>query len=719
MMFSIIIPTYNRPYLTKIAIESVLQQTFSDFELIVVDDGSDNSFDELSKFEIRDSRLKIIRHEKNFGVSAARNTGIKAASGEWICFLDSDDRFLKDKLEKTKKYIEQFPEYSIFHTQEVWYSNNKLLKQKKKHKKPDGDFFEQSLKLCCVGPSTVCIKRSLFHKYGYFDETLLSCEDYDLWLRFSISLPIKLIPHALTIKQGGHKDQLSAQHSLDKYRIISLNKLLKSKTINKAQTNLAKIEYNNKLNIYTLGCWKNTNPEGILELLKPLLNIKFNLNSKREMKRLIFELMVLNKLEHTIIIEIIGQLMQCNLSGKDKIQQLKTLLIIQRFPMTSKNIGLQSSHVYLPELQDKQQNIYHPTLPFTPESIYVENEVKNCELQQNIQKMFPKIKIKYLDKYSQAIDQLKPSVETFKKPHLFIIKEHHDFLKACPCTKKHLGCGYWILNLGFGCPFDCSYCYLQQYQNVPGILLPANLDDFLNSFDNFYKKINKTIRIGTGEFCDSLALDHITNYSKKLVPFFANKNVLFELKTKSNNIENLLSMPGAKNIVISWSLNPQSFIDKEELAVASLLERLKAAQKIQQHGYSIAFHFDPIVPFDTWKSQYTEVIDMIYDNVKPHVAWISLGTLRFTREMKGFMEQRFQESKIVYGELLLGDDKKLRYPEFMRTSIYKHMQKQIRKHDKHSPIYLCMESKKIWEQFLPQSNTTTEVEKMIIKKMPT
>ena len=110
---------------------------------------------------------------------------------------------------------------------------------------------------------------------------------------------------------------------------------------------------------------------------------------------------------------------------------------------------------------------------------------------------------------------------------------------------------------------------------------------------------------------------------------------------------------------------------------------------------------------------------MIYSYVKPPLAWISLGTLRFTREMKGFMEQRFPESKIVYGELLLGEDKKLRYPKFMRIPIYKHMIKQIESHDKQTPVYLCMESKDVWEKSLMNVNSARDVEKMIIEKMLT
>ena len=240
------------------------------------------------------------------------------------------------------------------------------------------------------------------------------------------------------------------------------------------------------------------------------------------------------------------------------------------------------------------------------------------------------------------------------------------------------------------------------------------MDDFFNKFDNFYKKINRPIRIGTGEFCDSLALDHITGYSTQLINFFRDKPVFFELKTKSANVENILNTPGAKNIVISWSLNPQPFINKEELCAASLAKRLDAAKKVQAKGYSLSFHFDPIVYSENWEQLYQEVIDQIYSKLNPPFAWISLGTLRGTRKLKNAAEQRFPESKIWYGELFLSNDKKLRYPKFMRKQIYKSMIKLIRKHDTKTPVYLCMEDIDCWQAMDRKITSTVEVEQYLL-----
>ena len=265
-----------------------------------------------------------------------------------------------------------------------------------------------------------------------------------------------------------------------------------------------------------------------------------------------------------------------------------------------------------------------------------------------------------------------------------------------------------------GCPFDCSYCFLQQYTNFPGIILPANLDDFFNKFDDFYKKIKHIPRIGTGEFCDSLALDEITEYTTKLINFFSNKDVYFEFKTKSSKIKNILACPPAENIIIAFSLNPQLIITKEEIGTASLKERLAAAQKIQEKGFSLSFHFDPIIYTAEWEKDYKKLIDILYSRLKGPFKWISLGTLRGPRKLKDVVEQRFPKSNIFYGELFMEKDNKLRYPKFLRKQIYKNMIKWISSYDKKTPIYLCMEDRNTWQAIGKKFNSSRRIEHYLV-----
>jgi glycosyltransferase involved in cell wall biosynthesis len=250
---SVIIPTYNRGRVIKEAIDSVLAQDYTEFELIVVDDGStDHTSDVLDSYR---NVIKVLS-QKNKGVSAARNRGIAEASGKFIAFLDSDDLWLPQKLSTQVEFFNKTPDALICQTEEVWIRNGLRVNPKKRHKKPSGMIFKLSLELCLVSPSAVMIKRSLFDRVGEFDETLPACEDYDLWLRISSRFPIYLVDTPLIIKRGGHDDQLSSRAGLDKFRIKAIEKIIKSGFLSDDQHQAAVKTLKKKCDIYAAGCRK-------------------------------------------------------------------------------------------------------------------------------------------------------------------------------------------------------------------------------------------------------------------------------------------------------------------------------------------------------------------------------------------------------------------------------------------------------------------------------
>jgi len=455
--------------------------------------------------------------------------------------------------------------------------------------------------------------------------------------------------------------------------------------------------------------------EGLKQTIQSQFDFSPNKNQLRDIERLFFEIIRREHIGLTVLVSDLKSKAPLNkYYGRNKFFALKEALIKRRFPLTALRQKIDTKKVFSSKLRSPLADNYRPSLPFKPLKIFVEKDVRDSYLVDNFKRSFPDVEIQELNYYSDYLKTNKFSISQLKKPLVFIVKEKWDFIKPCPCTKNHVCCGYWVLNLGFGCPFDCSYCFLQHYTNFPGLLLPGNIDDFFKQFDDFYKNLKKPIRIGTGEFCDSLALDDITSYSKKLIPYFEGKNVLFELKTKSNNIANLLDINPPLNIVISWSLNPSFIGEKEELGAASLEQRLLAAKKIQDKGYKIAFHFDPIIHFQGWKKEYKELIDKLYSLLKPPFAWISLGTLRSNRELKNIVESRFENSDIFYGELFLGEDKKLRYPEFIRRKIYETMIKYIKQYDQKTPVYLCMENKEMWGILGKELDSTPQIENYLL-----
>jgi glycosyltransferase involved in cell wall biosynthesis len=223
---SVVIPAFNRWRLLAEAIDSVLAQSYRDFELIVVDDGSsDATASELAKLA---SRLQFFVTERR-GVSAARNLGVSHSRGYYIAFLDSDDLWLNSKLERQTRFMDEHPEFHICQTDEIWIRNGVRVNPRAVHQKPSGDIFSSSLELCLVSPSAVMMTKALFDRTGGFDEAFPVCEDYDLWLRISAQHQVPLIPDRLTIKRGGHADQLSRSiWGMDRYRILALQKVLRS-----------------------------------------------------------------------------------------------------------------------------------------------------------------------------------------------------------------------------------------------------------------------------------------------------------------------------------------------------------------------------------------------------------------------------------------------------------------------------------------------------------
>jgi glycosyltransferase involved in cell wall biosynthesis len=252
---SVIIPTFNRAMKTARAVASVLYQTFTDYEIIVVDDGSqDNTEAVMRQFE---GRIRYVVIPSNQGVSAARNRGIKESQAPWIAFLDSDDYWLPRKLEMQVAFFEERPEAVICQTQEIWIRNGRYANPKKRHRKPSGDIFEPSLRLCLVSPSAVMMRRSLVEEVGPFDEELPVCEDYDLWLRIACRYPVHLIGDRLLIKEGGHADQLSSRYQgMDRFRVQALVKLMQSGHLAPRQQEALLKELSLKCRIYGMGCVK-------------------------------------------------------------------------------------------------------------------------------------------------------------------------------------------------------------------------------------------------------------------------------------------------------------------------------------------------------------------------------------------------------------------------------------------------------------------------------
>ncbi len=265
MDVSVIIPTWNRRELLQRALASVYAQTVEPGEVLVVDDGS--SDDTAAMVRHRFPRAKLLGGAQNRGVSAARNLGIAAAEGRWLAFLDSDDAWREDKLERQLAALAAVPERRLCHTEEIWFRNGKRVNPRRRHQKRGGSIFRHCLPLCAISPSSVLIEKQLFAEVGTFDESMPACEDYDLWLRITAREKVLFVDEPLTIKYGGHEDQLSRRvEALDRYRIRALTKVLRSGSLTVADRRAARETLLAKIDIYTKGARRRGRLDEVAEL---------------------------------------------------------------------------------------------------------------------------------------------------------------------------------------------------------------------------------------------------------------------------------------------------------------------------------------------------------------------------------------------------------------------------------------------------------------------
>ena len=432
--------------------------------------------------------------------------------------------------------------------------------------------------------------------------------------------------------------------------------------------------------------------------------LRLGINKINELARLVYEISRRENMSFEDVLECAGISAILNKTGSGylaKFSSLKKFLLERRYPNA---FGESDFSAYFSRLKTQKDKTRKYKGGFYPERIFIERKAEEYPLARRVRELYSGIKCETIDSLKDFRKNDTPAPFDLKKRDLFIAVEKWDFVKPCPCTKNAVRCGYHVINLGFGCPYDCSYCYLQQYSNFPGIVLDANISDYFPLIDEYLKKYSpKKIRIGTGEFTDSLALDRLTGYSKELVPFFAGKNAILELKTKSANVENLIGLDHGGNTVVSWSLNPQRLVEEEEPGAAPLSERFAAAKQCSGAGYGIGFHFDPIIHYAGWENDYERVVNEMFDAV-PDPLWISLGTLRFHRTLKEVIEARSPDSGYIYGELTLGSDKKMRYYELLRREIFTKMRSWIKKRNDSSEVYLCMEGPGMWRNTLGKTS---------------
>jgi|SRR5579862_5371443 len=353
-----------------------------------------------------------------------------------------------------------------------------------------------------------------------------------------------------------------------------------------------------------------------------------------------------------------------------------------------------------------------------PDSLWIERSEDRSVLAQRLRARLPQVPVHVLGDVRAA----EPADMHDGKRRLVVQRHRGTFLQHCPAgTTGMVCCNYLVVNFAANCPFDCSYCFLQDYlKNNPAMKIFSNVGDGLAEIDAVLRAHpGRTFRIGTGELADSLALDHLTDLSCELVAFFARQaNAVLELKTKSACIENLLGLDPRDRVVVSWSLNPRTIITREEPGTATLEERLTAAARVQAAGYRLGFHFDPLIAHDGWEAGYRDTVDTVFSRIDTRrVAWVSLGSLRMTPSLKAAIKCRPQHAAILDSELVPGPDGKERAWRGLRVKMYRQMLHWLREVDAQMPLYICMEPAGVWEKVFGETPPDREVGRRLVASL--
>lgn len=334
-----------------------------------------------------------------------------------------------------------------------------------------------------------------------------------------------------------------------------------------------------------------------------------------------------------------------------------------------------------------------PHLKKVVKNVLVERAVSDSPVVSALRERLLEASFTFVDKVPESSRKISGLLE--------VVHFKGRFWRSCPGTKIYECCGYQIVHIGTQCSLDCTYCILQSYFESPNLRIFGNTEDLLaevQAVPSFSPQ--KLFRAGTGEFTDSLLLDPWTGLSEHLVPLFARiPNAVLELKTKTDHVAQLEKLNHGGHTLVSWSLNADDVIPSEESRSAPLKARLRAAQRCADWGYFLGFHFDPMIDYPGWREGYRRTLHALFDAVDPsRVVWISLGAFRFMPELKGIIQQRHPQSRIVTGEFIRGMDGKMRYFRDIRIALYTFMVDEIRTWDPSLTVYLCMEGPWIWKR---------------------
>jgi len=291
-----------------------------------------------------------------------------------------------------------------------------------------------------------------------------------------------------------------------------------------------------------------------------------------------------------------------------------------------------------------------------------------------------------------------PLVAPKRNPQRISIAESdRKVLGDCPVySEKLVCCQLKTIDAVQNCAFGCSYCTIQTFYGDE-VSIDGRLKEKLKSAVFEPEKFH---HVGTGQSSDALVWGNKGGILDDLMDFARdNANVLLEFKTKSSNIKYFEEHQVPQNIVCSWSLNTETIVNNEEHFTARLDKRIASARKIADLGIPLAFHFHPIVWYEGWKEEYSELAQRVLATFKPEeVLFVSFGSVTFIKPVIQKLRASGHQSKMLQMEMVPDPHGKLSYPDDVKVEIFQTMVDLFKPWDKKVFQYLCMERAYFWDR---------------------
>ena len=329
-----------------------------------------------------------------------------------------------------------------------------------------------------------------------------------------------------------------------------------------------------------------------------------------------------------------------------------------------------------------------------PDRIYIEKHLIDHPFTEKILERLPDLPVTYIDDYkSIGLNKSLSERASRDKDSLAIAEKKGEVIKSIGRMEENQ---YYLFH-EIDCKYDCEYCYLQYYFQTKVPVIFANREKVLSEIEQVLRT-REDAYFHVGEVCDSLAFDYLTDFSVEIAELFRKyENATVEFRTKSTNIENLLNIKNPpKNLIPSWTMSPEYIADKIEHKTPGFRDRLDAAKRCQQKGYTVGIRLDPIFSFEGWEDHYRDMVSEILTVLNPEkIDHITLGTVKVHKNLFDVLNTRFPESMVTTDELVPSSDGKFKPIKFKRVEIYRKMVSWVRNLAPEIGINLSIESPEV------------------------